>query len=110
MQVASCQLRIASCQLRFIVSVHSFYPKVSSCQFILFTPKNNSFTNQSILLVRQKKFMLVRQADICPRACVSICTVIKNLYTFKHRKSFDKCRKSCNDNCFTFKIQQAPIN
>ena len=44
--------------------------------------------------------MLVRLADICLLACVSICILIKNpLYL--HLKSFDKCVKSCNDNCFT---------
>ena len=46
--------------------------------------------------------MFVRQADICPLACASICILIKAhfIYIFKHLKSFDKCTKSCNDNCF----------
>ena len=44
--------------------------------------------------------MLVRLADICPLAYVSICILKKNpLYL--HLKSFNKCGKSCNDNCFT---------
>ena len=52
------------------------------------------------MLVRLKKFMSVRQADICPLACVSICILIKTPTSLKHLKSFDECRKSCNDHCF----------